>query len=181
MGDAPSDTVTQRLDRLERGNRGIKLAGTLALLALSTLLWIAQAPSKSGVVEAERFILRSADGKARAELGMVKGGPTLSLFNDTGERYVSLSLMADGSAVLALNAIQGGRVLLNAGTKATQLGLLDHNGNPHVVLTAAGDGSASMSLVDQARTLRAALVLEQNGSPGLILFNQAGKPFWSTP
>ncbi len=77
-----SDTLTQRLDRLERENRRLKLAGAFLVLALVAVGAMGQVLPKAvpKVVEAERFVLRDPGGKIVATLGTEgPGTPSLTL------------------------------------------------------------------------------------------------------
>ena len=64
------DTLTQRLDRLERENRRLKIAGAILLLALAVVGSMGQVLPKAvpKAVVAEQFVLLDQNGKPRAGL-----------------------------------------------------------------------------------------------------------------
>ena len=71
-----SDAVSARLDRLEREGRRWRRAALGSWLAIAALLLLGQSPTRAPrppsparTVEAERFVLRDARGRAGATLG----------------------------------------------------------------------------------------------------------------
>ena len=87
-------TVSERLERLERENRRIKSVGLAAsLLAVCTLI-MGQTHSPR-TLEAEKFVLRDATGRMRADLSMLpyEIGPSLSLYDADGKSRVELTAM----------------------------------------------------------------------------------------
>ncbi len=88
MTDPTLDSLAQRLDRLERENRRLKLAGAILLLALVAVGAMGQVLPKAvpKVVEAERFVLRDTKGKTRGGLGVLADGTTALAFYDQNEK-----------------------------------------------------------------------------------------------
>lgn len=87
-------TVLRRLEKLERESRWIKRAGLAAsLLAMCAFIMGQARPSRT--LEAERFVLRDAAGRMRADLGMLPYGigPSLSLYDADGRSRVELSAL----------------------------------------------------------------------------------------
>jgi mono/diheme cytochrome c family protein len=80
-----------------------------ALGVLPFLLALENTPKAHKVVDAEKFILRAADGKARAELALQAGWPSLILLDEQGHSRVRLALSADGAASLSLYNRDGRR------------------------------------------------------------------------
>jgi hypothetical protein len=85
MTEPTLDTLTRRLDRLERENRLWKLAG---MLALTVALMGQTSPAR--VVEVEKLILRDASGRERGLLHVGTSGPALQLLDEKGRQRVSL-------------------------------------------------------------------------------------------
>jgi hypothetical protein len=85
--------LTQRLRKLERQNHAWKIGGIAAVAALAISLtasaWaqeLRQAmPFRSKTVEAEHFVLKSADGATRGEFTVTATGPVLQLFSPNGQ------------------------------------------------------------------------------------------------
>jgi len=66
MGAPIADTVTERLDRLERQLRVWRIFGTLAVLVTVALLLTGLAPSGPPTVAAQRFVVVDRNGTAHA-------------------------------------------------------------------------------------------------------------------
>jgi mono/diheme cytochrome c family protein len=81
-------------------------AGVVLTVATLSGWVLAHGQAKSGkgthVLEAERFVLRDAQGKVRAELKLHEGQPNLILFDEQGQRRLRLGLHADRSAGLVV-------------------------------------------------------------------------------
>jgi len=95
--------LTERLNRLERKNRRLTRAVallTLAFVALATVGWT----SPDGSVEAQKFVLRDVNGKARAVLSMVAGAPTFDLRGADGRVRAELVVLADGARLTLSDA-----------------------------------------------------------------------------
>jgi mono/diheme cytochrome c family protein len=60
-----------------------------------------KSPKPAKVVDAEKFILRDANGLCRAELGLLGGRPCLSLFDGMGICRTRMVVSADGSTRLS--------------------------------------------------------------------------------
>ena len=85
MKEPDLDTVTRRLERLERDARWWKVFGSIAvgLLALVVLMG---ATTVADEVRATRFLLVDKAGKLRAGLGVrADGSPGLALFDKDGK------------------------------------------------------------------------------------------------
>ena len=80
--------LAQRVEKLEKANRRLKLAGVLALTLVGCLLLLGVA-SPDRTVEAEEFILRDASGNRRAGLAVVAQGPGLHLYDANGKLLFS--------------------------------------------------------------------------------------------
>jgi mono/diheme cytochrome c family protein len=78
---------------------GLVFAG---LAALPFLMGPGKQLEPAKVVDAEKFILRDTDGKARAELGLHAGQPTLALLDEKEKPRARLIVAPDGSATWSL-------------------------------------------------------------------------------
>jgi hypothetical protein len=80
----------------------VVLAGcALAALVYAAGKASAEAPAAT-VVRAQRFVLVDSEGRERAELGLVQGGPCLRLLDNDGKPRAALMLASDGSPQLSL-------------------------------------------------------------------------------
>ncbi len=152
--------LRERLDNLERQNRRLQGAVALALVAGAAGLLLGARPAalatdKSRAVEAERFILRDAQGKRRAEL----------------------TVQGDEAFLLLAGADENPRVRLTA--KPPGLVLTDEGGNVAAYLYQLGYG-AGLDVRDGKGRIRAALGVRKEG-PVLQLLDDKDKPIFTKP
>ena len=121
-------SVLQRLANLERQNRRFKRTGLAAMVLAGATLLIGQA-TPQWKVEAERFVIKDAEGKVRAELGMAGHGPLLALYDEDGTRRAVFGIAEKGPGIFFFDAIQKRRVDLGVAEKGPVLVLYDENGN----------------------------------------------------
>lgn len=141
-------------------NRRLKRAAFTFFLLGGLVLLMGQANpgGVARVVEAERFVLRDATGKVRAELGLRDGRPGLALFDEKGERRAQLAMLPDGSSSLTFYDRDGNaRAVVRVGPE----------GDPHLDLREA-DGKVRAGALDvspdlAAQTAVAPAVRERNG------------------
>lgn len=152
---AETTRLSRQVARLERQVRW--LAGALAVVTVTAVggLVVLRAEARQGVVEAARFVLRDANGKECAELGVDQGGAPRLVFLDTGGRTrAGLGLSEDG---------------------LIGLGLFGKDGEARVTLGVETNGSPVLALRDAQGTPRArlsdeeGLVLYADGQPGAEL------------
>lgn len=159
MTESVDRAVLQRLERLERAHRRWRRLASAATLGLVALAVMGQKPAPR-TVEAERFILRDAAGRVRAEL-VVDGEQSVALRFKDADSMPRLSLGTEnGAAVLVLNE-QGGRV---------RAGLVTL---PH--------GAPALTFYDNNGRNRAELALTREGAPALTITDRDGFLAWKTP
>lgn len=123
--DPPAATLEARLHRLERENRTIRMvAGTALLAVLSAAVVVCQPASTAPAIEAERFIVRDANGNKRAELAPSRSGAVLALYTQEGKREVTL-FTADQYDGPRLMLTHGAQVLTANGQSLTVSGPRD--------------------------------------------------------
>jgi len=125
ISDPPD--LAQRVEKLEKANRRLKLGGVLALTLVGCLLLLGVASPKR-TVEAEAFILRDANGGMRALLGMGVEGPMLHLYDANALSRALLQVTVSGSAVGFFDANGKLRVVVGVTEGTPELELLDANG-----------------------------------------------------
>jgi hypothetical protein len=178
--------LTQRLDRLERGNRRLRLAGVILLLALVAVGAMGQVLPKAvpKVVEAERFVVRDTRGKISATLGAGSGTttPALSLADQNGKLRAGLAVLSDGAVGLVL-ADKDGNLRASIGLAAdasSQVILYNKEGRGGAGLIVRADG-AGLTLDDKDGERRVMLGLNAYGFPSLHLSDKDGKVIWKAP
>jgi hypothetical protein len=201
MTEPTLDTLTRRLDRLERENRRWKLAGGLAALVVLVLAVMGQAGPRPRSVDAEEFILKDSSGKRRAVLSVAQGGlahlafydrqdaprlglgvggngaPTLALADAGGHARAKLELQADGVArVILLDEKYRLAVVVGVSRQgAPWVGLSNHQSGSGAEMGVLDNGDASFSLTDSSGKIRATLGLA-DGSPTMMLTDEKGSP-----
>lgn len=153
--------VVTRLEKVERQNWWMKVAGIMVLLVASAGLLMGQAMSKATTVEAEAFIVRDATGKQRAALHLAPdGGVALSFFDPAGIGRAALRVDREGSPDLTL---------------------IDQSAKNRAVLRVERNGSPGLVLFDQAGNPRATLHVVLDGSGLLQLSNKDEKVYTRVP
>jgi hypothetical protein len=127
ISDLPD--LAQRVEKLEKANRRLKLAGVLALALVGCSLLLGAASPKR-TVEAEEFILRDANGEVRALLGMIQEGPMFALYGAEahGESRAILRMAAEGPMLTLSDENKQIRVMLGTTSNEPVLGFFDANG-----------------------------------------------------
>ena len=112
------DSLLTRLEKVERENRSLKIGGSIALLGVVGALFLGLAAPQSKTLEAELFIVRDAQGKARMILAVGDEGPALTLLDK------------DGPALDLLDSAESPRAqLMITDDKGPRLNLYDNKGS----------------------------------------------------
>ena len=127
MENTKSDTLAERIERLERENYRWKCGAGLALVAsLVAIVGGAQRANEAKVVEAEQFIVRDREGKERVRLGLASNGdPALFIRGKDGQNRVILQSNDESVGGLYLSGRDGTlSVVLEAAARASNTPLL---------------------------------------------------------
>ena len=151
MEQSTLDGLTQRLELLERENRRMKRLGSLALAGLSLVALIGATSTGGRTVDAQHFVVKNAEGKVVAELGLRPDGmPKLELIGTGGKSRVVLSPLPEGAAALAISSSDGKSLAVSTiGNGAMGLTLFDKNSHPRVELSVQPDGTPRLALLDK--------------------------------
>lgn len=186
-------TLSRRIEKLERQNRRLRLVGCLTMLLMSAFLLMGQALPKSKVIEAENFRLIDSAGNKRAELSIKEEEPILSFYY---KGQLSLPAVEVGlehqrtlgylSPMLTLrsNKIDGSYVVLDLykdGTPRLSLLGLKH----HIVMDNESlqlfDNSKIRSVVGSKELQTKSGTNIKLPSSSLVLFNAEGEVIWKAP
>src|SRR5262249_48626090 len=106
MDDRRDDAIALRLERLEESHRRLdgacrrwrRVGGLSLVVAVAATAAGARLAEKIREVEAEKFVLRDPEGRVRAILGLVDGGPRLICYDAEQRRRIGLGVLADGTS-----------------------------------------------------------------------------------
>jgi len=160
--------VMQRLEKLEKQNRRLRVGGGAFLLVAASLLLMGQAAPQSKTIEAQEFILRDTSNKQRAKLSLVEDTAVLSLY-DAKENVRARLVAGDRPGLLFFDAQRTGpyaKVRL-------ALGVGDMGGG-------AGDSGPHILLFDANGRGRAELFVTESRS-GLSFHDANGKELFKAP
>jgi len=172
MGHQKIDTLTQRLDRLERENWWWKVLGVVAVAALGLVVMTGATWSKvPDEVKARKFVLIGEEGKRLGTWWSIDGTSFLDLHDKNGEVVVLR---------LSVNPLYGAEVSLGRGV-GERLALLamGADGSPYLRLEDKNGFSAVLGSTNlkQAQTG----VSEKRPASSLVFFNKDGKVIWKAP
>lgn len=172
MSQGKMNDGTQRLEAAEREIRRVKRVGAMTIAMIAALVLMGQAipPKATKVVEAEQFVLRDRNGKARAWLNMSDDSVNFALADTNEKTRTLLYLLDDGTHGLIL-ATQDGQTRVEVkvgGNGVPTLSLVDNDGN-RIGMFILSDGKPALGLVDRTQKLRGSLGLETDGQVRLTL------------
>jgi hypothetical protein len=158
---------------------------TLAVALLVLAPSIRAAPdaqnSTGSIVRAERFELVDSSGQLQAVLGTLEEVVGLTILGPTGEAQVRAAVSGDGLPIVAVRNPTGSTGI-GLAVRADDTALLNVvSASTGRVAVGAGLGTAGITIHDPADRGRAAIVLRPDGSPGIVLLNEAGQPVWQVP
>jgi hypothetical protein len=148
MSEPTLEQLASRIAQLEQRLRSVALF-LLAVIVFTALFQLWQVLGHKNV-DAERFVLRSSDGKTRAMLSTSSEGTLLGMFDAGDKLRAMLSLGADGAPALLMD---------------------DADGTPRVLLSVLPNGVPSLGIYDAGKKLRAMLSTDPSGTPALTLYD----------
>lgn len=147
--------VIERVERLEKENRWLKRAVALCLIFAGAFAVMGASGKKGKIIQANEFVLRDAQGNARAALKMGSAGPSLALYG-TDENQV--------------------RALFTVLRSGPAIGFYDPDGKTRVSLGITAKG-ATLTFNDNNERLRAEMGMFDEG-PNLMFLDPEGKPVY---
>ena len=192
-GNTPTmESLTQRLDRLEREKRRLKRMGVAVAVGIAAAVLMGQARPAGKVIEAEQFILRDASGTMRADLSAgAESGVGLFLFDRRGGARAGLMVEADGTPKLFLfdkNSMAAAWLSVVEGTPALQLkgsdgvdrAWLEVTGNaPRLVFR--DEGKRQRLVLGRFSLSYTTGVTEHRPTSSLVLIDEGGMIIWKAP
>lgn len=186
MNDSMVEAFVERIDRIERENGRLKLAGALVLIGIAAAMLMGQAgPNpriiKASQIEAERFVLSNRRGKVLGGL-VIRGDGTPMLFlnHKPGKKAAPGFMVAVKEDVMSVNLFTD-KSKHQVAIAADKLVLKGKEGKDRIVLLSHEKGIPMLSLNDKDENQRAMLLVTPNGQPYLAFRTHDGKVFWSAP
>jgi hypothetical protein len=180
--------IEDRLARLERENRRLKLVGLLTLAAIATVFIMGQArPSTS--IEAENVFIKDRRGVTVASLGAIYeqgsdvGWGALT-FGSVQDGSISAYLWnLNGEPQLRLGSESGGMVTATAARDGDTRVRVSGPGadGPQAQLRTLPGGSAAAVFVTDNQTTRATMQVSKGGSSMVWLMDANQQPVWTAP
>ena len=91
--------LMNRLERVEKENRTIKMVGVVILAAVAGM-FLTGLSVEEPVIGAEAFTLLDSQGELRAVFAMVNNEPTLALFDTAGKVRAGLSVVENNPRLI---------------------------------------------------------------------------------
>ena len=199
--DGHTSDINPRLEKLERENRRMKKIGIVSIV-FGSVLFISGQATTNKVVEANEFVLKDGNGKARARLAMVavsdttlmqKDIPNLSFYDTEGHPRIFIAALPEESRIYLNDSQQtmhsamwaGSAALSGAGVSITgrnelvQVTLDTFIEGPQLVLKDKEGYSAEMGRTDLVQTKTGKV--EQTPAASLVLFDKGRKVLWQAP
>ena len=104
--------LERRIEKVERENRRLKIAALIAVLGLGGAFSLGAAANPPQKLEADKIVLRDAEGKTRIVLGIDEEGPGIAFLDAKGKLRMNLGLAKEGPALDLLDAAEHPRATL---------------------------------------------------------------------
>jgi hypothetical protein len=188
--EAPDmQAIVKRMDKLERQNRRLKFGGFVILGALSAVVLMGQAAPAAKVIEAQKFVLKDADGNVRGWFGAYAAGSELILGNAKKQPQMRLMASEDGSDLHFFGSRNGGMTLsVNSGNPKIAIAGADGNGGVAIRFSEAGpsvtvNDRAGFSAVIGATQLKSQARSEARATSAasVVLFDRDKNAIWQSP
>jgi hypothetical protein len=182
-------SIRARLTKLEAQNRRLKLFGFTIFLAVGAVVLMGVGKPASEVVEAQKFVLKDADGNIRAWLGVFGEGSELVLGNKNKQPKMTLKVSDDASD-LHFQGSQNSGMNLGLDFSTPAIAMVGANGSGQASLACSKFGPA-LSVEDakkfstivgtsQASTSTAGKP-HQDSAASVVLLDKDKKIIWQTP
>jgi hypothetical protein len=153
-------TIEEKLDRLERSNRRLKIMMSVSFCIGAVLLFTGAGAPR--VVEAEKFILRDSSGAERGEMFATDTARGLVFFTKGGEKGLAFVVSDEMNALMISDPNGNLRQTLTANMDESRLGLYR-----------PGSNSAQFEVINNA--LGTALTIRDRGNADRVSLGESAK------
>ena len=181
--------IVERLTTLERQNQTLRAVSMIALITLAAVVAMGQAVPKSNVVEAQKFVLKDANGNVRGWMGVVGNGSELMLGNSNAQPMLRLLVSTDASDLHFFGSRTSG-INLGIDSAVPSFSIAGGEGHGRAGITFAKSGPA-LSLQDENKFSTVIgtteLGTQANGrtpstsAASVVLFDGDDKVIWRAP
>ncbi len=177
--------VMARVEKLERQNRLMKIAGLVLITLGGAAVLLGQAAPNRNVVDAHEVLIRDKEGNVRIRLDAKwDDGPSVVLYDWKGQERANLHVEHsihggrpyDEPGLTLFDVREQRRVFLASTSVGPTLALIDSRNKPRSALVANG----GLVFFDQTGEQQWHLLARQD-APGLILRDAKQKTIWSAP
>jgi len=181
--------IVERLAKLERQNQTLRAVSMIALITLAAVVSMGQAVPTSHVVEAQKFVLKDANGNVRGWMGVVGNGSELTLGNSNAQPMLRLLVSTDASDLHFFGSHTSG-INIGVDSAIPSLSIAGGEGHGRAGITFAKGGPA-LSLQDENKFStvigKTELGIQTKGQPpstsaaSVVLFDGNDKVIWHAP
>lgn len=171
-----SRSLADRLDRLEKQNRKLRMAIFAALITVVSAGLVGFTAVQEQLLWARQFVLVDANETKRAELIIDEGAPVLRFYDAEGKARTEVGLTENGFGKVRLQDAQGtSRISLGQTNSGGVLSLNAQNGTRIAGFGTTSAGRPIIHLNDAEGTSRFATYVGDNGAY-TGLYNAQGGP-----
>jgi len=170
-------SLVTRVNRLERENRRMKLAGMLMLVGVAAVIVMGQAKATkvAKVIEAERFVLRDENGRERAVLETLLDHTDFTLRNS--DDTVTSSLFAsDRLAGVEIERQNESIVQLSSAPESAGLRIFDRNKKTRAGIGIQGKDGTPVIVIQDKNDNLLIMLTDKEGMGLMSFFRHGDKP-----
>ena len=180
--------LVERLGKLEKRNRRLERGLIAACTALAAIVLMGQAAPSPRIVEAQKFVLKDANGNVRAWLGIIGNGSELTLGNVNAQPMISLEVSNDSGDLHFYGSRRSGMNLgVNSGNPSISILDADGHGGAGINFGKSGpsleleDGKGFSAVIGTSQIENPDRQAQQTSAASVVLFDKDKKVIWRAP
>lgn len=142
MNEVNTTALSERVKRLERQNKLIKLTGIAVILGMAFMLLVGAKEKVPKEIVAESFRVVDTQGRIRAVLFVDQEGPALGLLDERGKLRATIAIDQEGPLLGLYDKREKTRAELAILQIGPRLSLSDENGKIRAGLAVIPEGPA---------------------------------------
>jgi len=179
----------ERLGKLEDQNRRLKWSVVTLFVAFSAVIVMGQATPSPHIVEAQKFVLKDANGNVRGWFGIIGKGSEMTLGNANAQPMIILEVSTDSADLhfygsgssgmnLAINSGDPSISIIKAGAQGGAKIIFEKNG-PSLRLEDANGFSTVVGTtrIEASSTQQ----VQYTSAASVVLFDKKGDIIWKAP